>query len=137
MQAVTVVIPSVCTTAMTDARMRIAPRLHAAGDVVCIRVYTSAQGNRCLDQRLDRDVLHGFQQANDHVTTALDHPEDRGFLFGAGAASALALEPSPPSAPPFVYSRIWLALVTRSDRDLVTCHFVTSGGRRLLDDHAL
>src|SRR5712691_6882258 len=87
--------------------------------VVFIRVYTRARCNRRLNQRLDRPLLHVFQHANDHVTTALDHSEDRGFLFCECAASALALEPSTPSAPPFFYDCIWLALMTRYDRGLV------------------
>src|SRR6516162_3880365 len=80
MKAVTVVIPRIFTTAMTDALMHIAPLLQATVDGVFIRVDTRAWCNRALDQRLDRPLLHIVQHANNHLATALDHPEDRGFL---------------------------------------------------------
>jgi len=104
MKAITVVIPRVFTPAMTDALMRIAPQFQAAVDVVFIRVHTRTRRNRRLDQRLDRPLLDIFQHPNNHVTTALDHPEDRGFLCGERAASALALQSSAPSTPLFFFT---------------------------------
>jgi hypothetical protein len=101
MKAISVVIPCVFTSAMTDTLMRIAPLSQAAVDAVFICVHTRIRGNRGLDQRLDRPLLDVFQQPNNHVTTALDHPEDRGLLRGACTASPLTLEPSAPSTPPF------------------------------------
>src|SRR5262245_59154157 len=104
MKAIPVVIPSVCTPAMTDALMRIAPLFQAVVDVVFIRVHTRTRRNRGLDQWLDRPLLDVFQHPNDHVTTALDHPADRGLLRGECAASALALEPSAPSTLSFFFT---------------------------------
>ena len=100
-KAIAVVIPRVFTTAVTDAFMPIAPLFQAAIDGVCIRVHTGTWRNRCLDQGLDRPLLDVFQHPNDHLATALDHPEDRGLLRGEGAAAAFPLEASAPAAPPF------------------------------------
>src|SRR6266852_2935269 len=101
MKAITVIIPRIFATAVTDACMRIAPRFQAAINVVFIRVNTGTWRNSRFDQWLDRPLLDVFQHPNDHLTTTLDHPEDRWLLRGECAASALALEPSAPSTPPF------------------------------------
>src|SRR5713101_3208851 len=102
MKAIPVIIPRVFTTAVTDAFMRIAPLFQAAIDGVFIRVNTGTRRNRRLDQWLDRPLLDVFQHPNDHLTTALDHPEDRGLLRGEGAAATFPLEASAPAAPPFL-----------------------------------
>src|SRR5260221_14004184 len=90
-QAIPVVIASVFTLTVTDALMFVTPLLQPAVDVVFIGVYTRAQHNRGLDQRLNRALLNVFQHPNDDVTTALDHAEDRGLLRCECAASTLAL----------------------------------------------
>ena len=100
MKAIAVVIPRIFATAVTDARVRLAPSFQAAVDVIFICVHTCARGNRGVDQRLDGPLLHVVQHVNDYVTTALDHAENRGLLRGEGAASAFPLEASPPAAPP-------------------------------------
>src|SRR5512132_216200 len=101
MKAIAVVIPRVFALAVTDAFMRIAPLSQAAINIVLIRVNTGTRRNRRLDQWLDRPLLDVFQHPNDHLTTTLDHPEDRGLLRGEGAAAAFPLEASAPAAPPF------------------------------------
>jgi hypothetical protein len=101
MKAITVVIPRVFPPAMTDTLMRITPLVQAAVDVVFICVHTRPRCNRGVDQRLERPLVDVFQHPNDHVTTALDHPEDRGLLRSECAASTLAFEPPAPSTPPF------------------------------------
>jgi hypothetical protein len=53
-----------------------------------------------VDPRFDRGLLDVLQQANHHVTTALNHPKDGELLGFERAASALALESSAPSTPP-------------------------------------
>src|SRR5215510_6936807 len=82
MKTITVVIPSVFSTAMTDAFMLVTPLLQTAVDVVFIRVDTRAGCNRRLDQRLDRDLLDIVQHPDHHVSTPLNHPEDRRLLRG-------------------------------------------------------
>ena len=101
MKAIAVVIPRVFAPAVTDAFMRIAPLFQAAINIVLIRVNLGTRRNRRLDQWLDRPLLDVFQHPNDHLATALDHPEDRGLLRGEGAAAAFPLEASAPAAPPF------------------------------------
>src|SRR5262245_30101987 len=101
MKTITVVIPSVFSTAMTDAFMLVTPLLQTAVDVVFIRVYTRAWCNHRLDHRLDRDLLDVVQHPDHHVSTPLNHPEDRRLLRGECAPAALALEPSAPATPPF------------------------------------
>src|SRR5215475_4624808 len=102
MKAIAVVIPSIFTTTVTDAFRLVAPRSQAVIDVVCIGIHASTRNNHGLDQRFDRALLNILQHPNHHVATTLDHPEDRRLLRCERAPSALALEPSAPSAPPFV-----------------------------------
>jgi hypothetical protein len=104
MKAITVVIPSVFPTAMTDACMLVTPLLQTAVEVVFIRVYTRAWCHRRLDERLDRDLLDVCQPPDHHVSIPLNHPEDRRLLRGECAPAALALEPSAPSTPPFFFT---------------------------------
>ena len=101
MKAITVLILSIFATAVTDTCMRIAPLFQAAINVVVlIRVNTGTWCNGRLDQWFDRSLLDVFQHPNHHLSTTLDHPEDRWLLRGERAASAF-LESSAPAAPPF------------------------------------
>src|SRR5207245_10683780 len=74
MKAITVVIPSVFPTAMTDACMLVTPRLQTAVDVVFIRVDTRAWCNRRLDERLDPCLLDVFLYRAYCVSTPLNRP---------------------------------------------------------------
>ena len=100
-KAIAVVIACIFPTAMTHTLMRLAPLFQAAIDVVFIRIHTRAWGNRRLDQWLNRLLLDVVQQANDHLSTALDHAEDRRLLGCQCPAAALALEPPASAAAPF------------------------------------
>jgi hypothetical protein len=101
MKAIAVVIPSLFTTTVTDTCMLVAPRSQAVIDVVCIGIDASTRSDGGLDQWLDRDLLNVFQHPHHDISTTLDHPEDRWLLRCERAPSALALEPSAPSASPF------------------------------------
>jgi len=101
MKTVTIIIPSIFATAVTDAFMNVAPLFQAAINVVLIRVNTRTRRYRRLDEWLDRPLLDVGQHPNHDLATTLDHPEDRGFLCGKCAAAALPLEASAPAAPPF------------------------------------
>ena len=101
MKAITVIIPHKFATAVTDACVRIAPLFQTAINVVLVRVNTGTWHNCRFDQRLDRPLLDVFQHPNHHLTTTLDHPEDRGLLRGKCAASAFPSESSAPAPPPF------------------------------------
>ena len=126
MKAIAVIIPRLCTTAMTDALMHVAPLLQATVDGVFIRVDTRAWCNRALDQRLDRPLLHIVQHANNHLATALDHPEDRGFLRCEGPAATFPLEASAPAAPPFFITSsgfpLWPATMETSSHSTTSVH---------------
>jgi hypothetical protein len=100
-KAIAVIISCLFPTAMTHTLMRIAPLCQTAVDVVFIRVHTRARGHRRLDERLDGPLLDVFLQANDHLSTALNHAEDRRFLGCECPSPALALEPPAPAASPF------------------------------------
>ena len=102
MKAIAVVIPRLFSPAVTDAFMRRAPRFQAVINSVRIRVNTGPRRNRCLNQWLDRLLLDVVQHPDDHLATALHHPEDRGLLRGEGAAAAFPFEASAPAAPPFL-----------------------------------
>jgi len=99
---ITVIIAGLFTTAMADALRLVTPWVQTALDVVRIRVHTRARCNCRVDPQLDRHVLDVFQPPHDDITATLDHPAKRRLLGGKRAPSPLALEPSAPSAPPFV-----------------------------------
>ena len=101
LKAIAVVIPSLFTTTVTDTFMLVAPRPPAVRDGVCRGIHARTRSDRGLEQRFARDLLNVFQPPAHHVSTPLDHPEDRRLLRCERAPSALALEPSAPSAPPF------------------------------------
>ena len=100
-KAIAIVISCIFPTAMTDTFMCIAPLFQAVIDGVFIRVHIRARSNRCLNQRLDRPLLDVGQHTNDHLSTALDHPEDRWLLSGKCPSTALAFKASTPTATPF------------------------------------
>src|SRR4030095_2158852 len=104
MKAIAVIIPSIFATAVTDAGMRIAPRFQAAINVVLIRVNTGTWRNGRLDQGFDRPLLDVFQHPNHHLSSTLDHPEDRWLLRGECAASTFPFESSASAAPPFFFT---------------------------------
>ncbi len=116
MKAIAVVIPRIFSPAVTDAFMRIAPLFQAALNIVLIRVHIATRRNRRLHQWLDRPLLDVLQYLNDHLATALDHPEDRGLLRGEGAAAAFPLEASAPAAPPFFTTASGVPLCPRQWR---------------------
>jgi hypothetical protein len=100
MQAIAIIVPRIFAAAMTHTGMLVAPLLHAAVNVVCIRVHRRAGGTCRSEQRFDRRWLDVCQPPHDHLTTTLEHPKDRGLLCGERPTSALTLEPSAPSSPP-------------------------------------
>src|SRR6266571_5253766 len=57
MKAITVIIPSIFATAVTDARMRIAPLFQATINVVLIRVNTGTRRNCRLDHSNSRSKV--------------------------------------------------------------------------------
>src|SRR5216683_1422013 len=124
MKAITVIIPRIFATAVTDACMRIAPRFQAAINVVFIRVNTGTWRNSRFDQWLDRPLLDVFQHPYHHLATTLDHPEDRWLLRGECATSAFPLESSAPAAPPFFFHLLGLPLVPSNNGDLITFNLV-------------
>ena len=71
--------------------MRIAPLFQAAINVVLIRVNTGTKCGRFDSKWFDRSWLTFFQHPNHHLSTTLDHPEDRWLLRGERAASAFPL----------------------------------------------
>ena len=104
MTAIAVIIPRLFATAVTDAGMRIAPRCQAAIHVIRIRVHTGPWRNGRFDPGCDRPLLDVFEHPHHPLSATLDHPEARGLLRGACAASALPFEPSAPAAPPFFFT---------------------------------
>jgi hypothetical protein len=100
MKAIAVVIPSLFTTTLTDTFRLVAPQSQAVIDVVCIGIDASTRSDGGLDQWFDRALLNVFQHPNHDISTTLDQPEDRWLLRFERALSALALEPSAPSASP-------------------------------------
>jgi len=100
MKAIAVVIPSLCTTTVTDLFMLVAPRSQAVIAAVCLGLHARTRSAGGVEQRGERDRWHGFPQPHHDVSTTLEPPDDRWRLRCARAPSARALEPSAPSAPP-------------------------------------
>jgi hypothetical protein len=58
---------------MADGAVPVAPGLQASVDVVLVCVDAGALGNRRLDDRLDRLLLHVGQHTHDDLAASLDH----------------------------------------------------------------
>jgi hypothetical protein len=101
MNAIAVVIPSLCTTPVTDTFRLVAPRSQAVIAVVCLGINAHTRSDEGVEQGCDRDLLHVCQPPNHSIATTRDHPDERWLRRCERAPSARALEPSAPSAAPF------------------------------------
>src|SRR6266436_7533137 len=89
-KAVAIFIAGVLASSMVDALLLVSPRTQASIKAVCLRVYKSPWGHGLGDQRLNGLLLPMGQHVDDHLTTPLHHPKDRGPLLLPCATAPLA-----------------------------------------------
>ncbi len=101
-EPVTVLVAGVFAASMADRLVSVAPGGQARVDAILVRVDEGARGDRCLDDRLDRPLLHVGQHAQHHLAAALDQAEDGRLVLLQRAAARRACQPAPPSEPPLL-----------------------------------
>src|ERR1700740_1698531 len=96
-ETVAVFVAGIFAPAVADGPVLVAPDRQAVVDVilVCIELRTFRYDR--LDDRLDRLLLDIGQHAQDDLSAALDHSEDRRFLLFQSAAARRSLKA--PAAP--------------------------------------
>ena len=102
LKASAVVIPRLFATAVPDAFLPRAPLVPAAVDVVFSRLHTRARGHGRWHPWCDGPLWDVGQHGNAPRSPTLAHPAARWLLGCQWPAAALALQASPPAAPPFV-----------------------------------
>jgi hypothetical protein len=66
---------------MADGLVLVAPSFQASVDAILVGVDEGICRDCGFDDRLDRDLLHVGQHAQDHRATALDQAEDGRLVF--------------------------------------------------------
>src|SRR6516165_6344734 len=122
--AIAIFISSELTPTMVDMLMIVPPGLHTSINTVFICVHTCPWNNSLFDQRLDRLLLHIGQEIDDHLTSALHHPKDRGPFLRQGATATFALQAASASFSPLVLHHLWLSLMASNHIGFVTLHLV-------------
>ena len=87
-KAIAVFVAGVLAFAVANRFVAVPPGGQFCVDVLFVRHDFRARGDRARQDRLDRLLLDIGQHFDDHVAAALDHPEDRRFLFLQRASSA-------------------------------------------------
>src|SRR4051794_24624949 len=99
-KSIPVLVAGVFAAPVADRFVLIAPALQAGVDAVLVGVDERAFGHCGLDDRLDRDLLHVGQHAQDHRATALDQTEDGRLVLLQRAPARCACQPPTASEPP-------------------------------------
>src|SRR3954466_10229981 len=75
-EPVSVLVAGVLAAPVTNRLVLVAPGWQAGGDTILGGVDGGAAGDGGRDDRLDRDLLHVGQHAQDHLATTLDQAEN-------------------------------------------------------------
>src|SRR4051794_24862151 len=118
-EPVTVIIAGELARRVADRLVVVAPVVQTAVDVRLIGVNHTPPGDRLLDQGADRHLLDVLQHPDHDLTAALQHPEDRRLLLGQRAPASLPLQPPPAPAPPLLFYRLGIALMSGHHIDFV------------------
>src|SRR5664279_2232254 len=100
-EPIPVLVPGELAGRMTDGAVGEAPCGQPCVDVVLVGVDHCPRGDRRLDQRADRLLLHVGQHPDEHLAGPLDHPEDRRLLLGQCSPARCPLQPASPARSPF------------------------------------
>ena len=131
-KAIAIVIPSVFPRRMIDRFVTEAPSFQTRVDVVFISENQASQLNGLFENRLDRFLLHIRQHAEDHLTTALDHAQDRRFLSLQGPTPALTFEPSAASGTTQFRHDFRMAFVSSDNVNFIAFDFTAQLGELFL-----
>src|SRR3954468_24719959 len=101
-EPVAVFVARILGPGMADRFVLIAPALQAGVDAVFVGVDERAFGNRGLDDRLDRGLLHIGQHVQDYLATTLDQAEDGWLVLLPRASARRAGQPPAASEPPLL-----------------------------------
>src|SRR3954449_122434 len=99
-EAVAILVARILPATVADGLVPIAPGRQAGVDVVLVGVDASAFGDRGLDDRLDRLLLHVGQHAQHHLPAALDQAEDRWLILLQRTAARRSRQPAAAAEPP-------------------------------------
>src|SRR5262249_400658 len=80
-QAVALFISGQFPPSMIDTLMRVSPDIQASINAVFVGINKCTWHDGVFDQGLDGLLLDIGQQIDDHLTTALHHPKDRGAFL--------------------------------------------------------
>src|SRR3954453_2792361 len=101
-EAIPVLVAGVFAGPVADRFVLIAPGGQAGVDAILVGMDEGTRGNRGLDDRLDRGLLHVGHHVQDHLTTALDQTEDGGLVFLPRAPARRAGQLPTASEPPLL-----------------------------------
>src|SRR4051794_23119454 len=118
-ESITVLVPGVFASTMTDGLVTVAETRKPGVDAILVGIDARAFGDGLLDDRMDGCLLDIGQHPDHHLTTALDHAEDRWLLLLQGAATAAALQSVAPAFASLGPHRLGIALVSGDNVELV------------------
>ena len=102
--AVSIGIPGILPFTVIDRDMDVAPGWETGIDAVLIGVDGAALLDHLGDPRSDGGLLSVTAQVEETLSTARNHPQDRGFVRGRCTPAPLAFPAPPPSYPPLSWS---------------------------------
>src|SRR4051794_41195699 len=105
-EPIPVLVAGVFAAPVTNRLVLIAPALQASVDTVLVGVDEGTLGNCGRDDRLDRDLLHVGQHAQDHRATALDQAEDGRLVLLPRAPARCTCQPATTSEPPLLATAV-------------------------------
>ena len=112
-EAVPVLVAGVFAGRVADGLVPVAPGWQAGVDGILVRMDEGARRDGSGDDRPDRGLLNVGQQAQDHLSAALDQAEDGWLVLfqraAARRACQLAAAPKPPLLATFFGCPLWPA----------------------------
>src|SRR4051812_42687064 len=105
-EPVPVLVAGVFAAPVTDRFVLIAPGGQAGVDAILVGVDEGIFCDCGFEDRLDRDLLHVGQHAQDHLATALDQAEDGRLVLLPRAPARCTCQPATTSEPPLLATAV-------------------------------
>src|SRR3954465_10978569 len=99
-ESITVLVPSVFASTMTDRLVPVAETRKPGVDAILVSIDARAFGDGLLDDRMDGCLLNIGQHPDHDLAAALDHAEDRWLFLLQGTATTAALQSVAPAFAP-------------------------------------
>ena len=131
-EAVSSLISGLLSNTVMHACVLIAPGTESSIDRVVVRLDQRSRNDGVLDQRFDGRLLDVFKPMDDDQTPTLNHPEERGLLFRAGASATCPSQTIPTTFSSLRLHGDRLAFVACHQVDLVALYLSRSRDVRLL-----